>query len=241
MHAMTQEIPGIPERSPVAISPAAVESRFLTRVYGWMAAGLAVTALVSSVTVSSPELLRFIFGNRFVFWGLLLGELGLVAWMSGLVGRMSAGMASGIFLLYSALNGLTLSAVFLVFTRESLASTFLVSAATFGAMSAYGLATKRALDGLGSFCFMGLVGVIIASIVNLFLRSSMLGFVTSCVGVIVFVGLTAYDTRRLKIMAAAVDADSEEGRRGAVSGALALYLDFINLFLMLLNLFGRRR
>jgi FtsH-binding integral membrane protein len=171
----------------------------------------------------------------------MLGELGLVAWLSGLVGRMSAGMASGIFLLYSALNGLTLSVVFLVFTRESIASTFVVSAATFGAMSAYGLATKRALDGLGSFCFMGLVGVIIASLVNMFLHSSMLGFVTSCVGVIVFVGLTAYDTRKLKMMAAVVDPDSEEGRRGAVSGALALYLDFINLFLMLLNLFGRRR
>ena len=238
---MPRETQGISERPPVAISPTAVESRFLTRVYAWMAAGLAVTALASAVTLSNPAFLQVILGNRIVFWGLMLGELGLVAWLSGLVGRMSAGMASGIFLLYSALNGLTLSVVFLVFTRESIASTFVVSAATFGAMSAYGLATKRALDGLGSFCFMGLVGVIIASLVNMFLHSSMLGFVTSCVGVIVFVGLTAYDTRKLKMMAAVVDPDSEEGRRGAVSGALALYLDFINLFLMLLNLFGRRR
>jgi FtsH-binding integral membrane protein len=238
---MPQEINGIPQPPNVAISPTAVETRFLTRVYAWMAAGLAVTAAVALYTASNPQLLRAIFGNRFAFWGLALGQLALVAWLSGLVGRLSAFAASGVFLLYSALTGLTLSVVFIVFTSESLASTFVVSAATFGAMSAYGLATKRSLDGLGSFCFMGLIGVIIAWVVNMFLHSSMLAFVTSCVGVIVFVGLTAYDTRKLKMMAAVVDADSEEGRRGAVSGALALYLDFINLFLMLLNLFGRRR
>ncbi len=229
------------ERPPISISPTAVESRFLSRVYAWMAGGLAVTALVAWITLSTPALLQLVFGSRIVFFGLLIAELVLVAWLSGLVGRMSAGTASAVFIAYSALNGLTLSAVFLAYTSGSIASTFVVTAGTFGAMSIYGATTKRSLDGLGSFAFMGLIGVVIASLVNIFLRSSMLEFVVSCVGVIVFVGLTAYDTRRLKMLGATVDADSDEGRKGAVRGALSLYLDFVNLFLMLLRLFGRRR
>ena len=228
-------------REPVAISPVRVETRFLTRVYGWMAGGLITTALVAWITLSSPALLQMVFGNRLVFYGLLIGELGLVAWLSGLVGRMSASTAALVFLAYSALNGLTLSCIFLVYTSSSIASTFLITAGTFGAMSVYGLVTSRPLDGLGSFAFMGLIGVILASVVNIFLHSSALEFVISCVGVIVFIGLTAYDTRKLKMMAAQVDADSEAGRKGAIQGALALYLDFINLFLMLLRLLGNRR
>ncbi len=231
----------VPERAPIAISPTAVETRFLSRVYGWMFAGLLATALVATYTVTNEGLLKLVFGNRIVFYGLLFGQLGLVAWLSGLVGSMSARTASIVFLLYSALTGLTLSSIFLLYTAGSIASTFVVSGLTFGAMSVYGLVTKRSLDGVGSFCFMGLIGLVVASLVNIFLKSTMLEFVVSCVGVIVFVGLTAYDTRRLKIMAAQVDADSEDGRKGAVVGALALYLDFINLFLMLLRLFGRRR
>lgn len=231
----------VPERAPIAISPTAVETRFLSRVYGWMFAGLLATALVATYTVTNEGLLKLVFGNRIVFYGLLFGQLGLVAWLSGLVGSMSARTASVVFLLYSALTGLTLSSIFLLYTAGSIASTFVVSSLTFGAMSVYGLVTKRSLDGVGSFCFMGLIGLVVASLVNLFLKSTMLEFVVSCVGVIVFVGLTAYDTRRLKIMAAQVDADSEDGRKGAIVGALALYLDFINLFLMLLRLFGRRR
>lgn len=229
------------ERPPIAISPVAVESRFLTRVYAWMSAGLLATALVASFTASNEAIAHAVLGNKIIFYGLMFAELGLVVWLSGMVGRMSATTASGIFLLYSAINGLTLSVIFFAFTKESIASAFVVTAGTFGAMSVYGLVTKRSLDGLGSFCFMGLIGVVLASLVNIFLRSSMLGFVSSCVGVIVFVGLTAYDTRKLKMMAATLDADSEEGRKGAVQGALRLYLDFINLFLMLLNLFGGRR
>lgn len=228
-------------REPVAISPVRVETRFLTRVYGWMAGGLVATALMAWVTLSTPALLQLVFGNRFVFYGLLIGELALVAWLSGLVGRMSASTAAIVFVAYSALNGLTLASVFLVYTSGSIVSTFVVTAGTFGAMSVYGLVTSRSLDGLGSFAFMGLIGVILASVVNLFLRNSMLEFVISCVGVIVFVGLTAYDTRKLKVMAARVDADSEEGQKGAIQGALALYLDFVNLFLMLLRLLGNRR
>lgn len=228
-------------REPVAISPDRVETRFLTRVYGWMAGGLVATALAAWFTLSTPALLQLIFGNMLVFYGLLIGELALVAWLSGLVGRMSASTAAIVFVAYSALNGLTLASIFLVYTSGSIVSTFAVTAGTFGAMSVYGLVTNRSLDGLGSFAFMGLIGVLLASVVNIFMRSSMLEFVISCVGVIVFVGLTAYDTRKLKMMAARVDADSEEGQKGAIQGALSLYLDFINLFLMLLRLMGNRR
>jgi uncharacterized protein len=229
--------------SPRPISPSAAVAipSFLARVYAWMAVGLMTTALASFITVSNPAVFNAIFGNRIVFYGLLLGELGLVVWLSGLVGKLSSGAASAVFLLYSALNGVTLAAIFVVYTRSSIASTFAVAGGTFAAMSVYGLVTKRSLDGLGSFVSMGLIGVLIAMVVNMFLKSSMLGFVVSCVGVIVFVGLTAYDTRKLKMMAATVDGNSEDGRRGAISGALALYLDFINLFLMMLRLFGNRR
>lgn len=227
--------------TPAAVPDTFAASRFLSRVYGWMAGGLALTAVVALVTASSPAILSVVFGNRFVFYGLILGELGLVAWLSGLVGRMSPTTASVVFLAYSALNGLTLASIFFLYTKGSIASTFVVSAGTFGVLSAWGFATKRPLDGLGSFASMGLVGVLLASVVNLFLRSSMLEFVVSCAGVIVFVGLTAYDTQKLKRMGEGVDPDSDLGRKGAVVGALSLYLDFINLFLMLLRLFGRRR
>jgi FtsH-binding integral membrane protein len=240
---MPTELPPRPFDSPQPINPSAAVAipSFLARVYAWMTAGLAVTAACAFATLSNETLLRTVLGNRVVFFGLLFAELGLVAWLSGMVGRLSSTAAGTVFILYSALNGLTLSAVFLAFTSASIVSTFVVTAGTFGAMSVYGLVTKRALDGLGSFAFMGLIGVVLASVVNIFLRNDMLGFVVSCVGVIVFVALTAYDTRKLKMMAATVDGASEAGRRGAISGALALYLDFINLFLMLLRLFGNRR
>lgn len=229
-----------PERS-VPYSSIEVQSRFLNRVYAYMAGGLALTAFVAFFTASSPAMLQVILGNKLVFYGLMLGQLGLVAWMSGLVGNMSAATASTVFLIYSALNGLTLSVIFLVYTGTSIASVFVISAGMFGAMSLWGFATKRDLTGLGSFAFMGLIGIVLASLVNIFLKSDAVSFVISIIGVIVFVGLTAYDTQKLKQMAATVDADSEAGRRGAISGALALYLDFINLFLMLLRLFGGRR
>jgi hypothetical protein len=240
---MPTEFPPRPAVVPAPISPSAsiAVPGFLARVYAWMAAGLLVTAAAALFTVSSPAVLQLVFGNRVVFYGLLFAELGLVVWLSGLVGTLSSGAAAGVFLFYSALNGVTLSSIFFAFTTGSIASTFLVAAGTFAAMSVWGLTTHRTLDGLGSFAFMGLIGVVIASVVNLFMKSDMLGFVVSCVGVIVFVALTAYDTRRLKSMALAVDGRSEEGRRGAISGALALYLDFINLFLMMLRLFGNRR
>jgi hypothetical protein len=240
---MPTEFPPRPAIGPSPISPSAslAVPGFLARVYAWMAAGLMTTALAAALTLSNPAVFSAVFENRLVFYGLLFAELGLVVWLSGLVGKLSSVAASAVFLFYSALNGVTMASIFLIYTSSSIASTFAVAGGTFAAMSVYGLVTKRSLDGLGSFAFMGLIGVIIASVVNLFMRSDMLGFVVSCVGVIVFVGLTAYDTRKLKMMAATVDGGSEEGRRGAISGALALYLDFINLFLMMLRFFGNRR
>jgi len=240
---MPTEFPPRPVIGPAPISPSASLAipAFLARVYAWMAAGLMTTALTAFLTLSNKALFNAVFGNRLVFFGLLFAELGLVVWLSGLVGKISSVTASAVFLFYSALNGVTMASIFLIYTSSSIASTFAVAGGTFATMSVYGLVTKRSLDGVGSFAFMGLIGVIIASVVNLFLRSDMLGFVLSCAGVIVFVALTAYDTRRLKMMAATVDGGSEEGRRGAISGALALYLDFINLFLMMLRLFGNRR
>jgi FtsH-binding integral membrane protein len=240
---MPTEIPPRPFDSPRPISPSAAVAipSFLARVYVWMAAGLLVTAGAAFATLSSPTLLRAVFGNKVVFFGLMIAELGLVVWLSGMVGRLSSTAAGAVFVLYSALNGLTLSVVFLAYTSASIVSTFVVTAGMFGAMSVYGLVTKRELDGLGSFAFMGLIGVVLASVVNIFLRSDAVGFVISCVGVIVFTALTAYDTKKLRMMAMALDGASEEGKRASISGALRLYLDFINLFLMLLRFFGNRR
>jgi hypothetical protein len=223
-------------------NPAVVAtSSFFPRVYGWMTAGLGLTALAAIFTLSSPTLLQAIFGNRLVFYALIIAELGLVIGLSAAINRISAGTAKMMFLLYSALSGVTFSAIFLVYTESSIASTFFVAAGTFGAMSLYGMVTRRDLTGWGSFLFMGLIGIIIASVVNIFLQSAMVTWVVSCVGVLVFVGLTAYDTQKLKRMAAAGFADDEARQKATILGALTLYLDFINLFLMMLRLMGNRR
>ena len=216
----------------------AIASNTLIRqVYAWMGGGLLVTAFMAMVTLSSPALLNAVFGNRLVFYGLILGELGLVIAISGAINRLSAATASLLFLLYAALNGVTMSVIFAVYTAESVSSTFVITAATFGSMSAFGYLTKRDLTGWGSFLFMGLIGVVIASLVNIFTQSSAVSWIISAVGVIVFTGLTAYDTQKIKAMAA----NGAEGRKPAILGALTLYLDFINLFLMLLRLLGNRR
>lgn len=200
-------------------------------VYGWMAAGLCLTALVSMAVVSSPELFTALYGNRAIFFGLFIVELVLVFAIGGFAIRMGAIVAAPLFLLYSALNGVTISGIFLIYTGQSIASAFLSTAGTFAVMSVYGLTTRRDLTSFGSFCFMGLVGIVIAAIVNIFLHSSMLQFMISGIGLLVFIGLTAYDTQKLK------------GAVGgaAVAGALALYLDFVNMFLIILQLFGDRR
>ena len=213
------------------------QNTLLRQVYGWMALGLALTAVTALTTVSSEELLRAIVGNKLVFYGLMIGELALVFTLSGAIERLSPAVATLLFLGYSLLNGVTLSVIFLVYTADSIASTFGVTAATFGAMSIYGAVTKKDLTSWGSFLFMGLVGVVIASLVNIFLQSDGVSWVLSAVGVIVFTGLTAYDSWKIKALAAAGSA----GRKPAILGALTLYLDFINLFLMLLRFMGGRR
>jgi len=213
------------------------QNTLIRQVYAWMGGGLLVTALMAMVTLSSPVLLNAVFGNRLVFYGLLFGELGLVIGISRAIHKLSASTASLLFILYAALNGITMSVIFAIYTAESITSTFVITATMFGAMSAYGYMTKRDLTNWGSFLFMGLIGVVIASLVNIFTRSSTASLVISALGVIVFTGLTAYDTWKIKAMAAA----GAEGRKPAILGALTLYLDFINLFLMLLRLLGNRR
>ena len=214
-----------------------VERRFMAAVYRWMTLGLAVTALVAFSVATSEAALRLVIGNRIVFFGLIIIEFGLVIAISGAVNRLSAPAAGGLFLLYSALNGATLSVVLLAYTGSSVALAFVTTAGTFGAMSVYGTVTRKDLASWGSFLFMGLIGVVIASVVNVFLGSSMLSFVISCAAVLVFTGLAAYDTQKLRALARA------GGGVAAlpVSGALALYLDFVNLFLALLRLLGNRR
>ncbi len=216
---------------------------FVRSVYNWMAVGLGLTGLVAFYVANSPSMLQLIFGNRLIFFGLIIGELALVFSISARVNKMSASTATALFVLYAALNGATLSSIFLIYTQSSITSTFLVCAATFVVCSVYGMTTKRDLTSLGGFCIMGLVGIIIASLVNLFLRNSGMSMIISYIGVIVFVGLTAYDTQKLKTMALSQPAglDGAVIRKGAILGALSLYLDFINLFLMLLRIFGSGR
>jgi len=180
-------------------------------------------------------------GNQIVFFGLILSELALVFYLSFRIAKMSVQAASVAFVVYSLLNGLTLSIIFLAFTAGSLASTFFVTAGTFGFMSAYGYFTKTDLTRIGNICFMALIGLILATVVNIFWNNSALYWITTYVGVLIFVGLTAYDTQKIKRIGQMVDEGSDEGKKAAVMGALALYLDFINLFLMLLRIFGRRR
>ena len=216
---------------------------YVRSVYNWMAIGLGLTGVVAFYIVNSPSIMQLIIGNQLIFFGLIIGELALVFSISARVHKMQASTATGLFVLYAALNGATLSVIFLAYTKSSIASTFFICAGTFVACSIYGWTTKRDLTSFGGFLFMGLIGIIIASLVNLFLRSSAMYMIISYIGVFVFVGLTAYDTQKIKNMALTQPAGLEAGaiRKGAILGALSLYLDFINLFLMLLRIFGDRR
>lgn len=227
--------------TPYVASQAQVQQRtIISQVYAWMAAGLLVTGAIALFTVNTPALLSLIFGSRLVFFGLLIGELLLVIGLSAMIGRISASASTAIFMLYAALNGLTMAAIFLVYTRSSIASTFFVTAGTFGAMSLYGYTTKRDLTTIGNLCVMGLIGFLLASIVNFFLRSQAIYWITTYAGIAIFVGLTAWDTQKIKRMTA-LGAGEEQAGRIAIAGALMLYLDFINLFLNILRLFGSRR
>jgi len=216
---------------------------FIQSVYNWMAIGLALTGGVAFFVANSPALMNLIFGNRMLFYGLIIGELGLVFYLSARVQKIQASTATALFVFYAALNGATLSIIFRVYTGTSIASTFFVCAGTFVACSIYGMVTKRDLTSMGGFMRMGLIGIIIASVINMFIQSSSMQMIISYIGVLVFVGLTAYDTQKLKHMALTQPAGLDAGvvRKGAIIGALTLYLDFINLFLMLLHILGGSR
>lgn len=214
------------------------QNAFIRSTYGWMFSGLMITALAAAWVAIMPAMQQLIFGSPMVFWGLVIVELGLVFWLSFRIQQMSAGAAASAFFVYSLLNGLTLSAIVLVYTAGSIFQAFVVAAGMFGAMSVYGLVTKRDLTSWGSFFFMGLIGILLIGVVNIFVQSDTLSKVFATVGVFVFVGLTAYDTQKLKAYAMV---GGDKATNFAVIGALALYLDFINLFLMLLRLFGGRR
>lgn len=217
----------------------AEQARFITKVYGWMSIGLALTGTVAYFVAGSPLLLQMIFGNKLVFWGLVIGELLMVGYLAAAVTRMSAATATLVYLLYAVLNGLTLSAIFIMYTGASVMGTFLITAGTFAAMSIYGYFTKQDLTRAGNLLFMALIGLVIASVVNIFFRNSIMYWIITYAGILIFVGLTAYDTQKIKQMNIIGNEGTEEDHKEAIMGALTLYLDFINLFLYLLRLFGR--
>ena len=222
---------------------------YMLRVYNYMGSALLVTGIVALITFnraveSLSPLIFSSFGNSIynsgLAWVVMLAPLGVVFYMSFGINKMSASKAQTVFWIFAALMGISLSSIFVVYTETSITRVFFITAGTFGAMSLYGYTTKRDLTKLGSFLMMGLIGIIIASLVNIFLKSGMMYFVISILGVLIFVGLTAYDTQKIKNMYAASDTGEIMGKK-AVMGALTLYLDFINLFIMLLRLFGQRR
>lgn len=233
----------VQQQSYVAV-PEAVKRQastvFLAKAFNWMAIGLGLTGVVAWLTVQSG-LINFMSTTTFML--LVFAELGLVMYLSFRVQKMSAAAATGTFIGYSALNGVTFSVIFLAYTQTTIAATFFITAGMFGAMAVYGLVTKRDLSGVGSFMFMGLIGIIIASVVNIFLKSPALYWAISYIGVLVFLGLTAYDVQKIKHIGeqGIMESGEEAIQKGAIMGALTLYLDFINLFLMLLRIFGGGR
>lgn len=214
---------------------------FLGRVYQLMAAGLTVTGVVALLIASNPAALQFIVMNRGLMWGLIIAQFITVVAFSSMLQRVSSATAAAMFFFYAALTGVTFSTIFLIYTSASIAGTFFITAGAFAGLSAYGAVTKRSLDGMGSFLFMGLIGLVLASIVNIFVGSTAIYWLTTFMGVIIFTGLVAYDTNKLKQLAASSDLRGDGLRKMALMGALTLYLDFINLFLFLLRIFGNRR
>ncbi|MEL5901675.1 Bax inhibitor-1/YccA family protein [Elizabethkingia anophelis subsp. anophelis] len=213
----------------------------MSKVYGWMSLALVVTGLIAYLVAGSETLITAIMANKLLFYGLIIAEFGLVIWLSTRIAKMSTTTAIAAFMGYAVLNGLTLSLIFLIYTFSSIALTFFVTAGTFAVMSVYGYVTKTDLTKIGKIMMMLLVGIIIASIVNMFLKSPMIYWITTYIGVAVFVGLIAYDTQKIKNYFLELNGDESLMGRMAIMGALTLYLDFINLFLFLLRLFGGGR
>lgn len=218
------------------------ERNILKNVYLWMTAGLALTGVVAATVASSPSLVRSLVGNPILFFGLMIAELALVMLLSARLQKMSASTATLMFAGYAILNGVTLSLVFLAYTGASLTLAFFTTAATFGGMSLWALTTKRDLSGMGHYLMMGVWGILIASLVNFFFQSSTLYYFISYAGVAVFIGLTAYDTQMIKRWNAAYgdSIDEQQYVKLSIMGALKLYLDFINMFLFILRIFGGR-
>ena len=230
--------------APYTISVDSVESinALFRKVYQFMAMGLILTALAAYLTASSPTMINMLYTSRAPMMIIAVAEIGLVIWLSAGLNKLSASAARNIFFVYSILNGLLCSSILLVYTGESIAKAFLSTAGMFGAMSIYGLYTQRDLTSMGSFLRMGLFGLIIAMVINMFMRSSAMELYISIFGIIIFMGLTAWDTAKIKAIAASYDSrDENMTGKIAVIGALSLYLDFINIFLYLLRLFGRER
>ncbi|MDR3331751.1 MAG: Bax inhibitor-1/YccA family protein [Synergistaceae bacterium] len=213
---------------------------FMTRVYMWMMLGLAATGAMAYYTTTSAQLLSVLL-SRGTFLVLFVAEIGIVFFLSARIAKLNPATASALFFVYAVLNGLTIAPILLVYTSESVSSAFFTTAAMFGAMSAYGTLTKRDLSGWGSFLGMGLIGLIAASLINIFVGNSKADLVISIIGVFVFTGLTAFDTFKLRALAREIGGDEEAGGRLAIMGALTLYLDFINMFIFLLRIFGKRR
>ena len=227
----------------VADSRVDLVNALFRRVYQWMAIGLILTAVTAYGVASNGTLMRMFYGSAMPLFVVAIATVGLVFALSSGIQRISAGVASALFVIYSVLNGLLCSGVLLLYAQESVYSAFFSTAGMFAVMSVYGLYTRRDLTSLGSFLYMGLTGLIISGLVKLFVRSTMVEFVTSIVGILVFLGLTAFDTQMIRQMGEEIE-DGEDGvmiRKVAILGALSLYLDFINIFLYLLRLFGKRR
>jgi uncharacterized protein len=216
---------------------------FIRSVYNWMAIALALTGVTAYYVSHNQTLFQLIYGTPGLIMILIFAELGFVFFLATRIQKLNATTATALFTIYSILNGITLSYIFLRYTATSIVSTFIICSATFLACSVYGMVTKKDLTSLGGFMFMGLIGIVVASVVNIFLQSSGMQMIISYIGVVVFIGLTAYDTQKLKTMAVTLpnNASGAMVRKGALMGALSLYLDFINLFIMMLHIFGGSR
>lgn len=213
----------------------------MRKVYVWMTLALVITGLTAYGIANSPGLFYAIVSNHFLFWGLVIGEFALVLGINSAIHRLSITTATLLFILYSVVNGATLSVIFMVYALTSIANVFFITAGTFAVMAFIGYTTRKDLTSLGKMLFMGLIGIIIATVVNIFLGSSMLNMIVSYVGILVFIGLTAYDSQKIKRLLYTADSTDESAQKIALLGSLTLYLDFINLFLMLLRIFGGNR
>lgn len=220
----------------------AAQSSLMRSVYTWMTLALAITGLTAMYMAKSLTVLNMMMQNSMMFWGILIAEVVLVMYMSARIHKISFTTATMLFIAYSVLNGMTLSILFLIYTMSSIATTFFVTAGTFGVMAIFGYVTKKDLTRIGNLCLMGVIGLIIASVVNMFLHNSMMDMFISYIGVLIFVGLTAYDAQKIKHLLSGDDIEvNESTQKIALLGALTLYLDFINLFIYLLRILGDRK